>query len=107
MKNLPKYISEDRLREFFSQKGEVTDAKLLRTKYDIRPLLSALYMYLWVYCFNENGLIFSLPRSEMARAGSSASSVIARNKKLKKLSSISTALTWILPELIVRCVYSV
>ncbi|PSS01112.1 Multiple RNA-binding domain-containing protein, partial [Actinidia chinensis var. chinensis] len=32
VKNLPKYITEDRLREFFSQKGEVTDAKLLRTK---------------------------------------------------------------------------
>ncbi|GFZ08317.1 nucleotide/nucleic acid binding protein [Actinidia rufa] len=32
VKNLPNYISEDRLREFFSQKGEVTDAKLLRTK---------------------------------------------------------------------------
>mgnify|MGYP004719081827 FL=1 len=33
MKNLPKYVGEDRLREFFSQKGEVTDAKLMRTKY--------------------------------------------------------------------------
>ncbi|CAK9161975.1 unnamed protein product [Ilex paraguariensis] len=32
VKNLPKYIAEDRLREFFSQKGEVTDAKLMRTK---------------------------------------------------------------------------
>ncbi|XP_047321767.1 multiple RNA-binding domain-containing protein 1 [Impatiens glandulifera] len=32
VKNLPKYVSEDRLREFFSQKGEVTDAKLMRTK---------------------------------------------------------------------------
>ncbi|URE45051.1 hypothetical protein MUK42_25200 [Musa troglodytarum] len=32
IKNLPKYVSEDRLREFFSQKGEVTDAKLMRTK---------------------------------------------------------------------------
>ncbi|XP_031092091.1 multiple RNA-binding domain-containing protein 1 [Ipomoea triloba] len=31
VKNLPKYVAEDRLREFFSQKGEVTDAKLLRT----------------------------------------------------------------------------
>lgn len=31
MKNLPKYVAEDRLREFFSQKGEVTDAKLMRT----------------------------------------------------------------------------
>lgn len=31
VKNLPKYVVEDRLREFFSQKGEVTDAKLMRT----------------------------------------------------------------------------
>ncbi|KAG8385072.1 hypothetical protein BUALT_Bualt03G0003500 [Buddleja alternifolia] len=32
VKNLPKYATEDRLREFFSQKGEVTDSKLMRTK---------------------------------------------------------------------------
>ncbi|KAJ6843516.1 multiple RNA-binding domain-containing protein 1 [Iris pallida] len=32
VKNLPKYATEDRLRDFFSQKGEVTDAKLMRTK---------------------------------------------------------------------------
>lgn len=32
VKNLPKHVVEDRLREFFSQKGEVTDAKLMRTK---------------------------------------------------------------------------
>lgn len=32
VKNLPKHVAEDRLREFFSQKGEVTDAKLMRTK---------------------------------------------------------------------------
>lgn len=32
VKNLPKYVAEDRLREVFSQKGEVTDAKLMRTK---------------------------------------------------------------------------
>ncbi|KAK8940474.1 Polyadenylate-binding protein RBP47C' [Platanthera zijinensis] len=31
VKNLPKYVKEDRLREFFSQKGEVTDAKIMRT----------------------------------------------------------------------------
>lgn len=31
VKNLPRYAKEDRLREFFSQKGEVTDAKLMRT----------------------------------------------------------------------------
>ncbi|KAK7320975.1 hypothetical protein VNO77_30986 [Canavalia gladiata] len=32
VKNLPKYVVEDRLREFFSQKGEITDVKLMRTK---------------------------------------------------------------------------
>lgn len=31
MKNIPKYVTEDRLREFFAQRGEVTDAKLKRT----------------------------------------------------------------------------
>ncbi|XP_058072276.1 multiple RNA-binding domain-containing protein 1 [Magnolia sinica] len=31
VKNIPKYIAEDRLRDFFSQKGEVTDAKIMRT----------------------------------------------------------------------------
>ncbi|XP_031284877.1 multiple RNA-binding domain-containing protein 1 isoform X2 [Pistacia vera] len=32
VKSLPKYVTEDRLREVFSQKGEITDAKLMRTK---------------------------------------------------------------------------
>ncbi|KAG5562409.1 hypothetical protein RHGRI_005218 [Rhododendron griersonianum] len=32
VKNLPKNVNEKRLREFFSQKGEVTDAKIMRTK---------------------------------------------------------------------------
>ncbi|KAL8508685.1 hypothetical protein ACS0TY_019075 [Phlomoides rotata] len=32
VKNLPKYVAENNLRDFFSQKGEVTDAKLMRTK---------------------------------------------------------------------------
>lgn len=32
MKNLPKHVNESRLREFFSEKGEITDAKLMRTK---------------------------------------------------------------------------
>lgn len=31
-KHLPKYVTEDRLREFFSQKGEVTDVKIMRTR---------------------------------------------------------------------------
>ncbi|PON51366.1 Splicing factor-like protein [Trema orientale] len=32
VKNLPKYVAEDHLRELFSKKGEITDAKLMRTK---------------------------------------------------------------------------
>ncbi|CAL8149028.1 unnamed protein product [Prunus armeniaca] len=32
VKNLPKHVNESRLREFFSEKGEITDAKLMRTK---------------------------------------------------------------------------
>ncbi len=33
MKGLPKYVSEARLREHFSAKGEVTDAKVVKSKY--------------------------------------------------------------------------
>lgn len=32
VKNLPKYVTEPRLKEHFSAKGEVTDVKVLRTK---------------------------------------------------------------------------
>lgn len=32
VKNLPKYVTEDRLKEFFSQKGEITDTKIMRTR---------------------------------------------------------------------------
>ncbi|KAM1032575.1 hypothetical protein EV1_035853 [Malus domestica] len=32
VQNLPKHVKEDRLREFFSAKGDITDAKLMRTK---------------------------------------------------------------------------
>lgn len=32
VKNLPKYVDEARLREHFEAKGEVTDAKIVRTK---------------------------------------------------------------------------
>eukprot|EP00201_Polytomella_parva_P013824 CAMPEP_0175073562 /NCGR_PEP_ID=MMETSP0052_2-20121109/20661_1 /TAXON_ID=51329 ORGANISM="Polytomella parva, Strain SAG 63-3" /NCGR_SAMPLE_ID=MMETSP0052_2 /ASSEMBLY_ACC=CAM_ASM_000194 /LENGTH=203 /DNA_ID=CAMNT_0016341445 /DNA_START=32 /DNA_END=639 /DNA_ORIENTATION=+ len=31
VKNIPKYVDEKRLNEFFSQKGDVTDVKILRT----------------------------------------------------------------------------
>ncbi|KAK9064342.1 hypothetical protein SSX86_015723 [Deinandra increscens subsp. villosa] len=32
VKNLPKHANAERLRDYFSQKGEVTDAKLIRTR---------------------------------------------------------------------------
>ena len=32
IKSLPKHVTEDRLREHFSAKGEVTDAKVIRSK---------------------------------------------------------------------------
>lgn len=32
VKNLPKHVDESRLREHFSAKGEVTDAKVMRTR---------------------------------------------------------------------------
>ncbi|KAF8041940.1 hypothetical protein BT93_A0519 [Corymbia citriodora subsp. variegata] len=31
VKNLPNYVAEDRLRDLFSQKGEIKDVKLMRT----------------------------------------------------------------------------
>ena len=34
VKNLPKHITEERLKQHFSQKGEVTDVKILKKKYD-------------------------------------------------------------------------
>lgn len=32
VKQLPPYLTEQRLRELFSAKGEVTDVKIMRTK---------------------------------------------------------------------------
>ncbi|WJX87404.1 hypothetical protein P8452_69603 [Trifolium repens] len=32
VKNLPKYVTENRLRDLFSQKGEITEVKLMRFK---------------------------------------------------------------------------
>lgn len=33
VKNLPKHITEDKLKAFFSKKGQVTDVKILKKKY--------------------------------------------------------------------------
>lgn len=32
VKNLPKYVDDRRLREHFAARGEVTDAKIMRTR---------------------------------------------------------------------------
>ncbi len=32
VKNLPKYLSDDRLKKHFAVKGEVTDVKVLKTR---------------------------------------------------------------------------
>lgn len=37
VKNLPRYATEARLRESFASQGEVTDVKLLKTRYVRRP----------------------------------------------------------------------
>ena len=42
MKNLPKHIDDHRLRTLFSEKGEITDVKLMRTKYFSYPCLDCL-----------------------------------------------------------------
>lgn len=34
VKNIPKHVTEERLRKHFSQKGVVTDVKILKRKYD-------------------------------------------------------------------------
>ena len=33
VKGLPKRLTEERLREHFSQRGEVTDAKIIKARY--------------------------------------------------------------------------
>jgi hypothetical protein len=34
VKNLPKYITEERFKSHFSVKGEITDVKLMKTRYE-------------------------------------------------------------------------
>eukprot|EP00951_Prasinocladus_malaysianus_P023967 scaffold205466_cov34-Prasinocladus_malaysianus.AAC.3 len=41
VKNLPRHATEARIKDTFSSKGEVTDVKILRTKY-LPPLLAPL-----------------------------------------------------------------
>ena len=48
MKNLPKYVAEDRLKQEFSRKGEITDVKLMRTKYCFFPsVIKSLFQSSW------------------------------------------------------------
>lgn len=55
VKNLPKYVAEDRIRELFSRKGEITDAKLMRTKYYYTSLFLFDYMFFFFWVFNRIG----------------------------------------------------
>lgn len=32
VRGIPKYVTEDRLKEHFSEKGEITDVRIMRTK---------------------------------------------------------------------------
>jgi RNA recognition motif-containing protein len=43
VKSLPKYVNEDRVREHFSSKGEVTDVKVLRTRQVVLVVASAYH----------------------------------------------------------------
>jgi multiple RNA-binding domain-containing protein 1 len=37
VKNIPKHMKEDRLRQHFGQRGEVTDVKIMKTAYYPSP----------------------------------------------------------------------
>lgn len=51
VKNLPAYIDEHRLREHFGEKGEVTDAKVIRARSD-----SASRRRYWLALLAGNGI---------------------------------------------------
>ena len=40
VKNIPKHLKDDRLREHFAARGEVTDVKILKTRCVLIPPLS-------------------------------------------------------------------
>ncbi len=47
VKNLPAYVDEVRLREHFGERGEVTDAKVIRAGCVPAPRCAALLLLLW------------------------------------------------------------
>lgn len=51
IKNLPKQADENRLREHFSAKGEVTDAKIMRTRYGFMWYKSSMHR---INCYSTN-----------------------------------------------------
>ena len=54
VKNLPKFIDDNRLRTLFSEKGEITDVKLMRTKYFSYPILDSFEcLCLWLCHFDS------------------------------------------------------
>lgn len=84
VKGLPKYVSEARLREHFSAKGEVTDAKVVRSKCAVWDVASH-----WSYTGNSTDLNNFWPAG-MVRPGSSVLWDLGQLKKQQMLSSIST-----------------
>lgn len=62
MKNLPKYIDEDRLRNLFSEKGEITDVKLMRTKYFSYPTLDLFLPFVELFWLLQDIILTLLHR---------------------------------------------
>lgn len=49
VKNLPKQISDERVKEHFAQKGEITDVKLKFTRYGREPSHGVVRRSGWVH----------------------------------------------------------
>ena len=100
VKGLPKYVAEARLREHFSAKGEVTDAKVVKSRsaHVCRPRTQTIIFVIAQSSSPAVGLNILLVATETAPPGSLASSVSVQLMKQLLPSSISTGLSWTPPE---------
>ena len=55
VKGLPKRLTEERLREHFSQRGEVTDAKIIKARY--RPTKLQIGQTAWALSLKSHLLL--------------------------------------------------